>query len=113
MSQQSSIIELSKIIRKTITNKTNKTNKTNTILNSNKKNEKMFSILKNNKFDLPKSKLIFEKPIKKKSEEFNNNELNITNISKISYKSPITKNEMVGKPQITISLCKAQEKDSK
>ena len=111
MSQKSSILELSKIIRKT---KTNKTNKTNTILNSNKNNnDKMFSSLKNNnKVDLPKSKLIFEKPTKKNSEEINNNELNITNISKISYVSPIIKND-IGKPINSLSLSKIPENDSK
>ena len=109
MSQKSSILELSKIIRKT---KTNKTNRINAIMNSNKNNDKMFSSLKNNKIDLPKSKLIFEKSIKKNSDEINNNELNITNISKISYKSPI-KNEIPGKPIISISLCKALEKSPK
>ena len=107
MSQKSSILELSKIIRKT------KTNKTNAIKNSNKNDDKMFSGLKNYKVDLPKSKLIFGKPLKKNSEEINNNEFNITNISNISHKGPKKDNEIEGKPLISISLCKAPEKDPK
>ena len=73
----------------------------------------MFSSLKNNKVDLLLTKLIFENPLKKNSKEINNNELNITNISKILNKSPIIKNEIAGKPIISISLFTGIEKDSK
>ena len=114
MSQKSSILELSKIIRKTKTNKTIKTNKTNTFLkNSSTNKDKKFSNLNNNKVDLSKSKLIFDKSIRKSHEDISNNELNITNISKISYISPLKKNEVLNKPIKSISLNKITEKGSK
>jgi hypothetical protein len=114
MSQKSSILELSKIIRKTKTNKTNKTNKINTLMRNNGANkDKKFSNLNNNKVDLSKSKLIFDKSIRKSHEDISNNELNITNISKISYISPLKKNEVLNKPIKSISLNKITEKGSK
>ena len=83
VSQKSSILEISKVIRKTMTNKTNTIQK-----NTGKNSDKKFSNLKSSKFDLTKSKLISDKSFKKANEEATNNELNITNISKISYVSP-------------------------
>ena len=107
MSQKSSILELSKIIRKTKTNKTNSVMKKNT----GKNNDKKFSNLKNNNVDLSKSKRILDKSFKKSSEEITNNELNITNISKISYISPLKKNDILNKPINSLSLNKNSENE--
>ena len=76
-------------------------------------NDKKFFNLKNNKFDLPKSRLIIDKSLKKNSEDNTNNELNITDISKISYISPLKKNEVFNKSLKNISLSKNIEKESK